>query len=68
MAITIPVTHVAKQKNRRRSPKSTGMSRRPHLPCAGSPYHSKKLPSYGTRLMRLKNCSKIRLSVILLLV
>src|SRR5215472_7177263 len=36
MAITIPVTHVAKQKNRRRSPKSTGMSRLPHLPCAGS--------------------------------
>ena len=32
MAITIPVTHAAKQKNSRRSPKSTGMFTRP--PCS----------------------------------
>jgi hypothetical protein len=32
MAITIPVTHAAKQKNSRRSPKSTGMFTPP--PCS----------------------------------
>jgi hypothetical protein len=36
MAITIPVTHAAKQKNSRRSPKSTGMFTHPSLRCAGA--------------------------------
>jgi hypothetical protein len=34
MAITIPVTHAAKQKNSRRSPKSTGIVHASAIPCA----------------------------------
>src|SRR5215510_14818892 len=44
IAITIPVTHVVKQKNSRRSPTSVGISRLAlYLPCACPSCHSKGL-------------------------
>ena len=64
MAITIPVTHAAKQKNSRKSPKSTDMFTHPSLRCAGATLAFQEIAFYRYPHMGYKNC---RLSVVILL-